>query len=132
MAPAKNAADKNTGLADEYTGMERSHDDELSKMEKARLRFPWFDHLMRMQDRYSEQGGNHFAAGITYFSVLSLIPIMLIVFAGFGFVLAGNDAAMDKVEQQILDRVRVVLKTRCKHWWIQPLNGAAPSVLLVF
>lgn len=103
MAPAKNVADKNTGRADEYTGMERSHDDELSKMEKARLRFPWFDHLMRMQDRYSEQGGNHFAAGITYFSVLSLIPIMLIVFAGFGFVLAGNDAAMDKVEQQILD-----------------------------
>jgi len=92
----------NEKYADEY-GIERANLDELSFIDKYRRRWGWFDHLMRMQDRYSEQGGNHFAAGITYFSVLSLIPIMLIVFAGFGFVLAGNDAAMDKVEQQILD-----------------------------
>ncbi|MEJ4111975.1 YhjD/YihY/BrkB family envelope integrity protein [Corynebacterium kroppenstedtii] len=103
MAPAKKAAGNDSGRAAGYTGMERFYDDELSTIEKARARFPWFDHLMRMSDRYSEQGGNHFAAGITYFSVLSLIPIMLIVFAGFGFVLAGNDAALNKVQQQILN-----------------------------
>jgi membrane protein len=55
-----------------------------------RERYGWFDHLARMIDRYVNNHGYHFAASITYFSVLSLIPLLMVLLAAAGFVLGSN------------------------------------------
>lgn len=41
--------------------------------------------ILKLVDHYNQRGGNTLAAGITYFCVLSLFPLLMLVFAGFGF-----------------------------------------------
>lgn len=48
---------------------------------------PWIAHMLRMLTRFKTRLGNEFAAGITYFSVLALVPIIMFLFAGAGFTL---------------------------------------------
>ncbi len=48
---------------------------------------PWVAHLMRAVERFGNRLGSQFAAAITYFSVLALVPILLLAFAILGFVL---------------------------------------------
>lgn len=48
---------------------------------------PWIAHLLRMQERFTERLGNQFAAAVTYFSVLSLVPVLLFAFSMLGMVL---------------------------------------------
>jgi membrane protein len=50
-------------------------------------RKPWVAHLLRAIERFINRLGNQFGAAITYFSVLALIPILLLAFAVLGFVL---------------------------------------------
>jgi len=50
-------------------------------LQRLRARHEWLDHLLRAATRYTERHGNHYAAAITFFSVLSLVPLMMIAFA---------------------------------------------------
>lgn len=84
-------------------GVERAREDEPGAIDKFRAKWPWFDHVMRMQERYGEQGGNQYAAGITYFSVLSLFPLLMLTFSIVAMVLAGNQQLMDDVIAKITD-----------------------------
>ncbi len=72
-----------------------------SKVERLRRRKPGIDHLFRANEAFTERYGNHFAASITYFSVLSLFPLLLISFAVLGFVLAGQPDLMASVRESI-------------------------------
>lgn len=49
---------------------------------------PSMAHLLRAAERFNDRLGNQFGAAITYFSFLSLIPILMVSFAAVGFVLA--------------------------------------------
>lgn len=46
---------------------------------------PAVAHLIRAVDRFNDRMGSQFGAAITYFSFLSLIPILMVSFAGVGF-----------------------------------------------
>ncbi|MBK8446273.1 MAG: YihY/virulence factor BrkB family protein [Micropruina sp.] len=48
---------------------------------------PWIAHLLRMQERFTQRLGNQFAAAVTYFSVLSIVPVLLFAFSMLGMVL---------------------------------------------
>lgn len=50
-------------------------------------RVPWIAHILRMLTRFKTRLGNEFAAGITYFSVLAIVPILAFIFAAAGFTL---------------------------------------------
>ncbi|MDO4783760.1 MAG: YihY/virulence factor BrkB family protein [Propionibacteriaceae bacterium] len=50
------------------------------------LAHPAVQHLQRAIGRYTERNGSLLAAAITYFSVLSLVPLLMFFFAAFGFV----------------------------------------------
>ena len=82
-------------------GVERSRKDDEGALVKLRDKWPWFDHIMRMNERYGEQGGNQFAAGITYFSVLSIFPLTMLVLATVAIILANNQDLLDKVMDQV-------------------------------
>lgn len=47
-------------------------------------------HLIRAWERFNDRLGNQFAAAITYFSFLSLVPIVMVAFAIAGFVLSSR------------------------------------------
>ena len=97
---ATKTTDPNKENLDDY-GVERTRQDEPGAIDKFRDKWPWFDHLMRMQDRYSQQGGNQYAAGITYFSVLSLFPILMLTFSIIAMVLVGNQELLNKIVDKV-------------------------------
>jgi membrane protein len=69
--------------------------------ERFRLRYPWLDHLVRAGQSYTAHHGDHYAAAITFFSVLSLVPMMMIAFAAAGFILADNPELLRQLQDQI-------------------------------
>jgi len=72
-------------------------------LERYRQRYPWFDHLVRAGEAYLSHHGDHYAAAITYFSMLSLVPLLMIAFAVAAFVLAGNEQLLDALRERIED-----------------------------
>ena len=68
---------------------EKAADEEKapSKFQRYRNRHEWLDHLVRAGGRYTERHGDHYAAAITYFSVLALFPLILVAVAALGYVL---------------------------------------------
>ncbi|WP_428472172.1 inner membrane protein YhjD [Photobacterium indicum] len=68
---------------------------------------PPVDHLLRAADRFNDRLGSQFGAAITYFSFLSLIPILMVLFAAAGFVLASNSdlltGLIDKIVTGVTD-----------------------------
>ena len=89
---------------DEF-GIERVRDDEPGAVDKVRDRSEAVDHIMRMQDRYSSMGGNQYSAGITYFSVLAIFPILMLVVAGIATFLANRPEVLSQVQEQIAGSV---------------------------
>jgi membrane protein len=65
-------------------------DQEPTRLERWRAERPWLDHLVRAGTRYTERHGDHYAAAITYFSVLAMVPLLMIAFAVAGRVLFGD------------------------------------------
>lgn len=89
---------------DEF-GIERTRADDPGAVDKIRERSEWIDHLMRMQERYSSMGGNQYAAGITYFSVTAIFPILMLVFAAVSVVLANSPEVLDDIQARISESV---------------------------
>ena len=57
--------------------------DQPSKFEQLREKYPWLDHMVRAGARYTDRHGDHYAAAITYFSVLALVPLLMIAFGWY-------------------------------------------------
>ncbi|MET0134644.1 MAG: YhjD/YihY/BrkB family envelope integrity protein, partial [Kibdelosporangium sp.] len=70
-------------------------------VDKFRRKWTWFDHLVRANEAFTNRYGNQFAAAITYFSVLSLFPLMMIAFAVAGFVLSAQPELLDELKESI-------------------------------
>ncbi len=60
---------------------------------------------MRAVQRYTESYGSHYAAAVTYFSVLSLVPILMIAFAVAGIVLSSQPDLLTELRMGIQDAV---------------------------
>jgi membrane protein len=80
-------------------------DEKPSKLEQLRARHAWLDHLVRAGIRYTERHGDHYAAAITFFSVLSLVPLMMIAFAAAGYVLFFNPELLNELLAAITENV---------------------------
>lgn len=98
------ATKPNSKRTDDY-GIERSHQDEPGAVDKIRERSNFVDHMMRMQDRYTAQGGNQFSAGVTYYSVLAIFPLLMLMVAVVATVLANRDDLMQQVQESITNAV---------------------------
>ena len=66
-------------------------------LDRYRARWAWFDHVMRAQDRYTNTKGDFYAAGITYFTIFALFPLLMVGFAIGGFILASRPDLMAEV-----------------------------------
>jgi membrane protein len=70
-------------------------------VDRLRARWPWFDHVWRAQERYSGSKGDFYAAGITYFTVFAMFPLLMVGFAAGGFLLASRPHLLTQIEDRI-------------------------------
>ena len=73
------------------------------RLERIRERRPFLDHLLRMQEHYSEVKGGQQAGAVTYFGFLSFFPIMALAFFAVGWVAKvypdAQDALLKGIEE---------------------------------
>ncbi len=67
--------------------------------------WPSIAHLLRATERFNDRLGSQFGAAITYFSFLSLIPILMVSFAAVGFVLASNPDLLTGIINKIVGSI---------------------------
>lgn len=68
-------------------------------------RNPVVAHIIRATQRFNDRLGNQFGAAITYFSFLSMIPILMVSFAAAGFILASHPTLLEDIFNAILSNV---------------------------
>lgn len=66
---------------------------------------PAVAHFIRAGERFNDRLGSQFGAAITYFSFLSLIPIMMVSFAAVGFVLASHPTLLNELIDKIVNSI---------------------------
>ncbi|MGV0741437.1 inner membrane protein YhjD [Mycolicibacterium sp. XJ870] len=90
---------------------------------RARARYPWFDHVMRAQQRYTDCNGNFYAAGITYFTIFALFPLLMVGFAFAGFLLSRRPGLLAEIE----DRIRAAVSGDLGQQLVTLMNSAIES-----
>ena len=70
-------------------------------LQKYRDKWPWFDHVMAAAMRYQDKKGDYFGAGVTYFSVFALFPLIMVAFAIGGYVLVNDADLLAEIKDQI-------------------------------
>ncbi len=68
-------------------------------------RRPMVAHIIRAAERFNDRMGNQFGAAITYFSFLSMIPILMVSFAAAGFILVSHPTLLQDIFNNILNSV---------------------------
>jgi len=82
-----------------------SDDSKPGILDRFRARYHWFDHVMRAQERYQESKGDFYAAGITYFTIFALFPMLMVGFAIGGFILANQPDLLADIQARITSTV---------------------------
>ena len=75
-----------------------SEADKPGIVDRLRTRYGWFDRVMRAQERYRDSKGDLFAAGITYFTVFALFPLLMVGFSIAGFVLSHQPELLAEID----------------------------------
>jgi membrane protein len=70
-------------------------------LDRLRARFEWFDHAMRANDRFEESKGNFFAAGLTYYTIFSLFPLLMVSFSVGGFLLSRRPDVLTAIDSKV-------------------------------
>ena len=92
-------------------------------LDRLRARMPWFDHVMAAQQRYTDSKGDFYAAGITYFTIFALFPLLMVGFAIGGFVLASQPELLADVQ----DRVRTSVSGDLGSQLVELMDSAIES-----
>lgn len=92
-------------------------------LDRLRARYPWFDHVMRAQQRYTDCNGNFYAAGITYFTIFALFPLLMVGFAVAGFLLSRRPELLAQIE----DRIRGAVSGDLGQQLVTLMNSAIDS-----
>ncbi|HME77756.1 MAG TPA: inner membrane protein YhjD [Mycobacterium sp.] len=70
-------------------------------LDRLRARFGWFDHAMRANDRYEESKGNFFAAGLSYYTIFALFPLLMVSFSVGGFLLSRRPDVLTGIDSKV-------------------------------
>ncbi|GAA5043332.1 membrane protein [Thermocatellispora tengchongensis] len=72
---------------------------------RARIRWPWLDHVLRTVQRYQVQSGDRLAGAVTYFAFLSFFPIIALAFALFGYIVTVRPDALETLQAAINEQL---------------------------
>jgi membrane protein len=70
-------------------------------LDRLRARYEWFDHVMRANDRFDESNGNFFAAGLTYYTIFALFPLLMVSFSVCGFMLSRRPDVLSGIDNKV-------------------------------
>ena len=70
-------------------------------LDRLRARFGWFDHAMRANDWFDECQGNFFAAGLTYYTIFALFPLLMVGFSVAGFLLSRRPEVLAAIDNKV-------------------------------
>jgi membrane protein len=70
-------------------------------LDRLRARYGWFDHAMRANDWYDERQGNFYAAGLTYYTIFALFPLLMVGFSVAGFLLSRRPAVLSAIDNKV-------------------------------
>ncbi|MEJ2034395.1 MAG: YhjD/YihY/BrkB family envelope integrity protein, partial [Deltaproteobacteria bacterium] len=74
-------------------------------------RVPAVAHVLRMNTRYTTRLGDQFAGAITYFSLLAMVPILMVAFSACGFTLTVlHPDLLERVQAAIMVKLQGVPK----------------------
>src|ERR1700753_3960453 len=74
-------------------------------LDRLRARFGWFDHVMRANDRFEESKGSFFAAGLTYYTIFALFPLLMVGFSVGGFLLSRRPDVLTGIDNKVRSAV---------------------------
>lgn len=70
-------------------------------LDRLRARFGWLDHVMRAYGRFDDRHGSFFAAGLSYYTIFALFPLLMVGFAIVGFTLSRRPKLLDTIQYHI-------------------------------
>jgi len=74
---------------------------------EALRQLPAVAHVLRMNTRYATRLGNQFAGAITYFSLLSMVPILMFAFSACGFTLTVlRPDVLERVQTAVMEQLQ--------------------------
>jgi membrane protein len=68
---------------------------------RLRMRYGWFDRVMRAAKRFTGCNGGFFAAGLAYYTIFALFPLLMVGFAVGGFVLSRRPDLLSEIDNKI-------------------------------
>ncbi|BBX65535.1 inner membrane protein YhjD [Mycobacterium saskatchewanense] len=74
-------------------------------LDRLRARYDWLDHAVRAYQRFDDRNGGFFAAGLTYYTIFALFPLLMVGFAVFGFLLATRPRLLGTIDDHIRAQV---------------------------
>ncbi|MCV7378995.1 inner membrane protein YhjD [Mycobacterium alsense] len=74
-------------------------------VDRLRARFGWLDHAMRAYQRFGERNGGFYAAGLSYYTIFALFPLLMVGFAAFGFLLSRRPELLRTIDEHIRSAV---------------------------
>src|SRR3984957_12254898 len=121
--------------------------------DRLRARFGWLDHVIRAYQHFDQRSGGFFAAGLTYYTIFALFPLLMVSFAAVGFVLSRDPKLLSTIDnhirsavtgalgQQVIDLMNSAINARASvgiiglaaaAWaglgWISHLRGAVTEM----
>lgn len=88
--------------------------------DRLRTRFGWFDHVLRAYRRFDQRHGGFFAAGLTYYTIFALFPVLMIGFAVVGFLLSRRPELLRTID----DRIRASVSGALGQQLVEVMNSA--------
>lgn len=72
----------------------------VALLNAAQLKTAW-RRVMRAQQRYEDCNGDIYAAGVTYFTIFAMFPLLMMGFAAVGFVLARRPQLLAEIDNRV-------------------------------
>jgi membrane protein len=73
---------------------------------------PWWRRLRESRRLYRARHGDHLAAAVTFFTVLALVPLLMLAVSAVGFVLHSSQSVFDQLERLVADALPLPVSTQ--------------------
>lgn len=70
-------------------------------LDRLRGRFDWLDHAVSAYQRFDGRRGNFFAAGLSYYTIFAVFPLLMVGFAVVGFALSRRPELLNTLDDHI-------------------------------
>ncbi len=91
--------------------------------DRLRARFGLLDHVVRAYQHFDARHGGFFAAGLTYYTIFALFPLLMVGFAAVGFVLSRRHQLLRAIDEHI----RVLVPSELGQQLVELMNSAVDA-----